>query len=101
MQKPIFLLVAAGFAAVATAVSANPSCAPRETIVSRLQDVYSEIPVVRGLQTEQVMMEVWASPETGTFTVLLTNSSGVSCVVAAGTDFLVDLAAAEPEGVAA
>lgn len=33
-------------------------------------------------------MEVWTSKETGSYTVLVTNANGISCIVAVGTDFL-------------
>ena len=52
--------------------------------------MYSEALTAGGLQssrTTTTMVEVWTSPESGTFTVIITNPQGVSCVVAAGTDW--------------
>ena len=78
-----------GAAALAPpAYAAN--CAARDTVIERLQSKFSEQLAAGGLQATrpiQTMVEVWASPETGTFTVLLTNPNGTSCIVAAGTDF--------------
>ena len=66
------------------------SCAKRETVVERLQEKFSEQLAAGGLQATrpvETMVEVWVSPETGTFTVLLTNPNGTTCIMAAGTDF--------------
>lgn len=78
-----------GGAALAPPAMAS-TCAERDIVVQRLQNKYSEKLTAGGLQQSrpvQTIVEVWASPETGTFTVLLTNPQGISCVVAAGTDF--------------
>lgn len=74
----------------ATLASANANCAARETVVAKLENSYSETLVAGGLQGNkhvQTMVEVWASEKTGTFTMILTSPEGVSCVVAAGTNF--------------
>ena len=46
------------------------------------------------------MMEIWASDETGTFTVLLSHANGITCVVAAGTDFFRNTPQPEQDGTA-
>ena len=64
------------------------NCAPRDLVVERLQDKYSEQMTARGLQegaNRTMVLEIWASSETGTFTVLMTSAQGISCVMAAGT----------------
>ncbi len=66
------------------------SCAQREHVIAKLQDSYSEELAFGGLQKTrgaQAVMEVWASRETGSYTVLLTNPNGISCIVFVGTDF--------------
>ncbi len=78
-----------GMAATAPPVLAQ-GCAQRDAVVAKLQDSYSEELTFGGLQKTrgtQSVMEVWSSKETGTYTVLLTHANGVSCIVAAGTDF--------------
>lgn len=85
----------------APAFAAN--CAKRDIVVDRLKDKFSEQLAAGGLQasrTATTLVEVWASPETGTFTVMLTNANGVSCIVAAGTDWFADAPVAEPAGTA-
>ena len=82
-----------------SAAFAGQNCAPRAAIVDKLTTKYAEQPAASGLQSSTVM-EVFASPDTGSFTVLITHSNGVSCIVAAGTDWFVEDPVAEPEGVA-
>ena len=90
MFKRLFgICLAFGMAATAPPAFAG-TCAQRDHLIERLQATYSEELTVGGLQktrNAQSVMEIWASSETGTFTVLLTHPSGISCVVAAGTDF--------------
>ncbi len=77
--------------ALATAMPAYASnCGMREQVVEKLANKYDEHLAAGGLQksrSSDVVMEIWASSATGTFTVLITNPEGVSCVVAAGTNF--------------
>ena len=83
------LLTSLGIAAAAPVV-ANPNCGQRDAVVEKLSNQYKEQLTVGGLQKRQsvqAVMEIWASEETGTFTVLITNPQGISCIVAAGTDF--------------
>lgn len=66
------------------------TCAPRPDVVAKLENDYGEALRFGGMQTargQQLVMEFWASAETGTYTVLLTYPSGLSCIVAVGTDF--------------
>lgn len=59
-------------------------------MIAKLQDSYSEELVFGGLQKTrgvQAVMEVWTSKETGSYTVLVTQANGISCIVAVGTDF--------------
>lgn len=90
MFKRLFgLALAFGMAATAPPAAAA-TCSARNSLVEQLQSKYAEQLTVGGLQKvrgSQSVMEVWSSPETGTFTVLLTQPNGISCIVAAGTDF--------------
>lgn len=81
-----------GIGAVITAIPAhaNGNCALREQVVTRLQEQYAEQLTAGGLHTstsKTTVVEVWSSPQTGTFTVMLTNAQGLSCIVATGTDW--------------
>ncbi|MEM6578016.1 MAG: hypothetical protein AAF678_05950 [Pseudomonadota bacterium] len=66
------------------------NCADRDMIVERLKSKYHEELAAGGIQkaaTTNAIVEVWASHKTGTFTVLLTRPSGVTCIMATGTDW--------------
>lgn len=81
------LALGTAFAVTATtAFAAN--CAPRDIVVERLASNYTEHLAARGLQEaadKTMVLEIWASEDTGTFTVLMTNAHGITCVMAAGT----------------
>ena len=83
-----------GVGAVLTALPAHAeantgSCAPREDLVARLESEYSERLTAAGMQ-ESTLIEVWSSTETGTFTVIHTDSLGNACILATGTDWYAD-----------
>ncbi len=88
-KRLLGLALTFGMAATAPPAFAA-SCGARDSVVANLKDKYSEQLTVGGLQKtrgSQAVMEIWSSVETGTFTVLLTQANGISCIVAAGTDF--------------
>ena len=79
------------------------NCAKRDHVVERLQSKFSEQLTVGGLQRlrdQLSVLEIWSSQETGTYTVLLTDPNGVSCILAAGTDFFEATRKVIPEGTA-
>jgi hypothetical protein len=58
-------------------------CAQRTNIVDTLGSQYKESPRAIGLVSQDAVLEVFVS-ETGSWTVMVTNPQGVSCVLAAG-----------------
>lgn len=60
------------------------SCAKREMIIERLASKYGETRQSAGLNQNNGMVEVFASTETGTWTILVTMPTGLSCLMAAG-----------------
>lgn len=72
----------AGFAAPSHAQGA--SCADRTLIVERLSSKYGETRQSAGLNQNNGMVEVFASNDTGTWTILVTMPNGMSCLMAAG-----------------
>ncbi|MET4129128.1 hypothetical protein [Roseovarius sp. MBR-6] len=75
------------------------TCLPRAALIERLEGRYKEHLAGGGLQSPQQLLEVWASDETGSFTVFVTRPDGVSCIVATGQHWNSTTATA-PEGVA-
>ena len=90
MFKRLFALALTfGMAATAPPAFAQ-TCAERAHVIAKLQKSYSEELTFGGLQKTrgaQSVMEVWTSKETGSYTVLVTQANGISCIVAVGTDF--------------
>lgn len=58
-------------------------CAPRDEVVKQLGAQFSETPVSRGLTGDGMLLEVFASPQ-GTWTAVLSEPTGVSCLVSGG-----------------
>lgn len=85
----ILIALVAGAAALTLSVSVNaadaaPSCARRPAVVDGLKRNFAEVPVAVGLQSDGSMMEVFASPKTGSWTIVVTRPNGTSCAVADG-----------------
>ncbi len=80
------------------AVVAAQNCALRPDITDRLTDMFGEHQRGVGLATQNgrpIVIELWVADETGTFTILITHPSGMSCMVAAGENYS-DVAAPMP-----
>lgn len=60
-------------------------CGDRDQITERLQLTYTEIQIGIGLVDGSHIIELWASDETGTWTILRTDNNDVSCVLATGS----------------
>ncbi|SIS83621.1 hypothetical protein SAMN05421759_104177 [Roseivivax lentus] len=70
-----------------TQAEARKACAPRDVIIEKLAKRYGEAPQSVGLAANNQVIEVFASDENGTWTVLMTRADGISCLLASGTDF--------------
>lgn len=83
-----FPLAALGIVALAApAVADAPACGSRPEILAQLEKHYSESPVAMGLDSRGRVLEVLTSPDSGTWTILVTSPDGVTCLVDAGTAF--------------
>jgi len=85
-MKPILAFASAAIvsAACATAVFAQPGCAPRERVVSDLAERFGETRVAIGLTSNHMTLEVFSNLETDRWTVLITRPDGTSCLAASG-----------------
>lgn len=80
------LLLAGGAAAQATSlplVTALP-CSDYVEVKRQLGARYDEAPVSLGLQSNGNMLQVFASPRSGSWTIVSTSPSGLACILAAG-----------------
>ena len=70
----------------ATASFAQLACAPYSSVVVKLDQDFGEERQGGGLGGRFVF-EVWASPETGTWTLLRLDPNGLACVMATGDEW--------------
>ena len=66
------------------AFSQSANCAKRDAIVSRLASKYGKTRQSMGLAANNTVIEVFASDETGTWTITATTLDGLTCLVASG-----------------
>ena len=78
------LLIGSSF--ISTAAAAQPVCGSHGAISENLNKGYAEAPVSMGVTTSGSVIEVFAS-ETGTWTLVITQPNGLSCLIAAGQDW--------------
>ncbi len=81
------------FAAASLAISAQAShsqaaCADRNKIVDQLETKYKESHKASGLESDTKMVEIWTSEKSGTWTILITQADGQTCIAAAGRNWL-------------
>jgi len=63
------------------------NCAPRDAVVDRLASGYGETRQSMGLGANNAVIEVFASDETGSWTITVTTPNGLTCLVASGQSF--------------
>ncbi|WP_425040782.1 hypothetical protein [Primorskyibacter sp. S187A] len=82
------LTCAAGLATLALttsdATAQNQNCGPRDRVLTRLADGYGESRQSMGLGANNHVIEVFASEETGSWTITVTSPAGLTCLVASG-----------------
>jgi hypothetical protein len=80
-------LALASLAALGGPAGAQLVCGERKSIVAQLERKYGETRRSIGVQDGRGLVEVYASDKTGTWTILVTNTDGKSCLMAAGEGF--------------
>lgn len=78
-------VLALGMASAASAQGQN--CGVRATVIERLADRYGESRQSIGMAPQGRVVEVFASLETGTWTITVTLPNGMTCLVASGQSF--------------
>lgn len=74
------------------------NCAPRPMVIERLAQSYGETRQTIGLGARGVLIETFASPDTGTWTITATSPDGMTCLVASGQSFEAIAEALPPKG---
>ena len=80
------LVLIIGSSFLAPAASAQPVCGAHRTVSDNLKKSYAEAPVSMGVTMGGGVIEVYASAE-GTWTLVITQPNGMSCLIAAGQDW--------------
>jgi hypothetical protein len=83
------LVAAFAVLALAAPVMAQDTrnCAARETVLERLGTTYGETRRSMGLGANNAVVEVFASDESGSWTITITLPNGITCLVASGQAF--------------
>ena len=71
-------------AATAAQAQQGQACGQRERVLERLAEGYGESRQSVGLGANNSVVEVFASTETGTWTITVTIPNGLTCLVASG-----------------
>ena len=75
------------WASVGPAASQESACNSRDDIHEALEQGFAEAPAAIGIVSEDVIVELFAEPEGATWTLMVSNTDGHACVLAAGTDW--------------
>ena len=72
----------------ATQTQAQPSakCAPHDRVTAHLAENYNEHRHMLGLTADNIVLELFVAPATGTWTMTITHPDGITCLIASGTD---------------
>lgn len=90
MKRQFFALslgVGAMLLATGHAFAQQRQCADRDKVIERLASGYGESRQSIGLGANNAVVEVYASPDTGTWTITVTTPGGQTCLVASGQAF--------------
>lgn len=83
-----FAALTAGVVAVVAATPArSATCAPRDTVIDRLANQFGETRRGLGVGTKNRVVEIFASPESGSWTITVTMPNGTTCLIASGQDW--------------
>lgn len=79
-------LVLLGVLPPLSGAGAQAICGTRAALTESLERRYAEEPVSIGVDRDGAVVEVFAAPS-GTWTILVTRSTGVSCLLSSGSDW--------------
>lgn len=99
MAKLTRFATTVGCVAFSVPAAADPrgNCAPHDAVLSHLADKYGETRRSIGLDARGALVEVFASDDSGSWTITLTSPDGVTCMIASGASFET-LAEKRPQG---
>ena len=83
MTRIVAVLLAIVGALLSSPAEGQVACGPHDAITPQLLAQFAEVPVGLGLTNDGLLLELYASPD-GTWTALISNPAGVSCIVSFG-----------------
>lgn len=82
------LLLPLLFSACAPAYAQDNPCGPRDLIVQKLEEEWEEyLSSLALVEDGMKVMEIYSNEDTGSFTILLTDSNGESCMILSGEEY--------------
>ncbi len=87
MLKPILCVstvMATAILGLPATTMAQPQCDQRDSVLQVLQQKYNEGPVALGVTHNGGLVEVLATEDGTTWSIIVTTPQGMSCLVAAG-----------------
>ena len=79
-------LAAVSLVSIAGIAEAAPQCGNHDKIVDVLGNKFKETRRVMGVVNAKAVMEIFMSPQ-GTWTIVITDTSGLSCITASGEEW--------------
>lgn len=89
MSQQLFAL-SFGFAAILAVpqiAQSAPQCDSREAVTALLADRYGETRRSVGIAGQSAVMELYASDDTGTWSITMTLPDGMMCLMASGSNY--------------
>ncbi len=88
----VILALSLGFAGLILATQPSqadtgPQCANRPQVIDILSRKYGETRRSIGIAANNTVMEIFASTETGTWTIAVTRPDGLTCLMATGQGY--------------
>ena len=85
MRKTLFkMTMGLGIVVLAAQHVQARTCAPREEVIKRLTQTYGETRQGIGIARRGAVMEIYASDQSGSWTITVTLPDGMTCLVASG-----------------
>ncbi|WP_299949060.1 hypothetical protein [uncultured Ruegeria sp.] len=81
------LLLSTALAALLAWPAFAQNCAPRDEVITRLAENYGESRQGIGIARQGAVMEIFASNNTGTWTITATLPNGLTCLIASGQSY--------------
>ncbi len=92
------LVLGAALVLASSSAFAAPQCNSRDEVLAPLSKKYSEAPVAIGVANNGGLVEVLATGDGNTWSIIITSPQGMSCLVAAGEGCrLIEQIAMDPE----